>query len=92
MGEKEEDTEDQMEKEVATNNKKESHNNELKEWIIQQNSKTKHVTTCNMQACMECKVSYESDKKFLGLKDFLASKYFRDSHKESGCWKTAGRS
>ena len=31
MGKKEEDTEDQMEKEVATNNKKESHNNELKE-------------------------------------------------------------
>ena len=28
---------------------------------------------------MEFKVSYESDEKFLSLKDFLASKYFGDS-------------
>ena len=77
---KEEDTEDikeaQKENEVATNNRMKSLNNESKECIIQQNSKTKYVTTRNMQACMECKVSYESDKKFLSLKDFLASKYF----------------
>ena len=28
---------------------------------------------------MEIKVSYESDEKFLSLKDFLVSKYFGDS-------------
>ena len=29
-----------------------------------------------MHACMERKVSYVSDKKFLSLKNFLESKYF----------------
>ena len=51
----------------------------IKEKNSPQYANTKYVATHNIQTCMEFKVSYESDEKFLSLKDFLVSKYFGDS-------------